>query len=180
MSTTLDDYLKLCERENGGVEQIVAAELCKIDQTTVTITDREITAIAMNSGEQAYSWTPDMEMAKFDDNGTGNRENNSYFRPHVGFVKFNDDADTTAMIDENAGRSTGLVFFVKYAVPAGGTTKWKAFGFVNGMTVTTSESGTGQTFEDGRNHTLNFEGKELTRALSIDAALVSALLTPVS
>lgn len=180
MAINLDDYLKSCERENGGVEQVVVAELCKIDQTAVTIAGREITAVAMNTGEQAYSWTPDMESAKFDDNGTGDRTNNSYFRAHVGMVQFKDDAATTAQIDEEAGRSTGLVFFVKFAVPTGGTTKWKAYGFVNGMTVTTSEASTGQNYEDLRGHLLNFEGKELTRALTIDEALITPLLTPTS
>jgi len=177
---TIDDYVKSCERENGGVERIVVAELCKIDQDNTTLTGREITAIAMTTGSQAYTWTPDMESAVFTDNGTGDRTNNSVFRTHSGTVIFKEDTDIVADMDEDLGRSTGLVFFVKYATPAGSSTKWKCFGFANGMTVTTSEASTGQNYEDLRGHTMNFEGKELTRALNIDQADVLALLVPVS
>jgi hypothetical protein len=177
---TIDDYVKSCERENGGVERVVVAELCKIDQDNTTLTGREITAIAMTTGNQAYTWTPDMESAVFTDNGTGDRTNNSVFRTHTGTVIFKEDSDIVADMDEDLGRSTGLVFFVKYATPAGGTTKWKCFGFANGLTVTTSEASTGQNYEDLRGHTMNFEGKELTRALNIDQADVLALLVPVS
>lgn len=177
---TIDDYVKQCERENGGVERVVVAELCKIDQAATTVEAREITAVQMKTGSQAYTWTPDMEQALFTDNGTGNRANNSVFRTHTGLVVFQEDSDIVANMDENLGKSTGLVFFVKYATPAGNDTKWKAFGFFNGMTVTTSEASTGQLYEDLRGHTMNFEGKELTRALNIDEATVLALLVPVS
>lgn len=180
----LDDWLKQCERENGGVEKLIVAEKCKIDSTSITVTgrgaNREITAVSMQTGYQAYEWTPDLEDSFATDNATGNRENNSYFRTHAAMVKFKDDQNLTAQLDEEAGRSTGLVFFVKYATPAGESTKWKAFGFFNGLRLTTSEAGTGQLYEDLRGHTLNFEVKELTRALLVDEAIVEALLTPPS
>jgi len=175
---TLEDYSKLCERENGGVERIVVAELCKVDKTGVTFTGREITDVAMVAAAQAYAWTPDMESAMFSDNSTGNRGNNSVMRTHTGLVIFKDDSELVADLDENLAKSTGLVFFVKYATPIGNVSKWKVFGFFNGMTVTTSEASTGQNYEDLRGHTMNFEGKELTRALDIDEALVLALLIP--
>jgi len=177
---TLTDYTKACERENGGVESVVVAELCKINKASVVITGREITAVEMTDTFESYQWTPDMESAMFSDNGTGNRANNSVFRTHTGLVIFKVDSDIVAALDENSAKSTGLVFFVKYSTPSGNDAKWKAFGFLNGMTTTTSESSTGQNYEDLRGHTLNFEGKELTRALNIDEALVLALLVPTS
>lgn len=174
---TLTDYAEQCERENGGVEAVVVLDKC--NRNTYTILNGAITALTTVNGTKAYTWTPDIESAKFDDNGTGNRENNSYFKTHTGLVIFKDDEDVTAKLDEEAGRGK-LIFFVKYARPAGETAKWKVFGFLNGMTVTTSEASTGQMFEDLRGHTLNLEGKETTRALTITDTIVQSILVPAS
>jgi len=176
---TLDDYDIQCEAENGGIDQVLVAQVCDIDYTSVTITDREITAISMKTGKQAYRWTPDLEHAMASDNGNRSSENNSYFRTHSLMVQFTDDEDVTAKLDEDAGR-VFLVAFVKYAVAEGETAKYKAFGFFNGLRLTTSEGPVGQLYEDLRGHTLNFEVKELTRALKIDSAVVEALLDPPS
>lgn len=176
---TLDDYDIQCESENGGIEQVVVIQKCDIDQSTVTISDREITAISPKTGKQAYRWTPDLEHAMASDNGTRSSENNSYFRTHSLMVQFTDDEDVTAKLDEDAGR-VFLVAFVKYAVPEGDSDKYKAFGFFNGLRLTTSEGPVGQLYEDLRGHTLNFEVKELTRALKIDSSLVEAMLNPPS
>lgn len=176
---TLNDYTKPCEAENGGIEQIVVAKWCDIDYTAATIAAGAITAISMNIGTKAYTWTPDLEQASATDNATGTRANNSYFKTHGLMVKFTDDSDTTAALAEDAGR-TNIVAFVKYATPAGETAKYKVFGFVNGLRLTTEEAGTGQLYDDGRGHTLNFEGKELTRALTISDALVASILIPAS
>jgi hypothetical protein len=177
MAITLTDYAELCERENGGVEAVVVLDKC--NRGAYTIANGVITALVTANGTKAYTWTPDMESAKFDDNGTGNRVNNSYFKTHTGLIIFKDDESVTAKLDEEAGRGK-LIFFVKYARPAGETAKWKAYGFLNGMTVTTSEASTGQMYEDLRGHTLNLEGKETTRALEISDSIVESLLLPAS
>jgi len=104
MAITLTDYTEQCERANGGVEMVVVLNKC--DRNTYTInTDKEITALTTKDGTRAYSWTPDMESAKFDDNGAGNRTNNSYFRNHVGMIQFKDDEAVTAKLDEESGRA---------------------------------------------------------------------------
>lgn len=177
MAITLTDYSELCERENGGVEAIVVLDKC--NRNTYTIANGAITALTTANGTKAYTWTADIESAKFNDNGTGNRANNSYFRTHVGMVQFKDDETVTAKLDEEAGRGK-LIFFVKYARPVGESAKWKAYGFLNGMTVTTSEASTGQMFEDLRGHTLNLEGKETSRALEVSDAIVASILIPAS
>lgn len=177
MAVTLTDYEELCERENGGVEAVVVLDKC--NRNTYTIVDGVITVLTTVNGTQAYTWTPDIESAKFDDNATGNRANNAYMRTVVGMVQFKDDEAVTAKLSEEAGRAK-LIFFVKFARPAGETAKWKAYGFLNGMTLTTEESSTGQLFEDLRGHTLNFEGKETTRALIVSDSIVSSILVSAS
>jgi len=177
MAITLTDYSEMCDRENGGVEAIVVLDKC--NRGAYTIAAGAITALVTANGTKAYTWTPDIESAKFDDNGNGNRENNSYFRTHVGMVQFKDDEDVTAALDEETGRGK-LIFFVKYSRPVGENAKWKAYGFINGMTVTTSEASTGQMFEDLRGHLLNLEGKETTRALTISDTIVQSILVPAS
>lgn len=176
---TLVDYTKPCDAENGGVEAVVVAKWCDIDYSSATISDGEITALDMNAAVKAVTWTPDLEQAFANDNATGTRTNNSYFKTHILNVKFTDDDDDTAKLAEDAGR-TNIVAFVKYAQPVGETAKYKVFGFVNGLRLTTGEAGTGQLYDDGRGHTLNFEGKELTRALVISDTIVDALLIPSS
>lgn len=174
---TLVDYTKPDEAENGGVENVVVAKACDI--LSYTIADGAITAIVMKDGKKAVTWTPDLEHAMATDNATGNRPNNSYFKTHTVMVQFTDDEPVTAKLSEDAGRAN-LVFFVKFAVPPGGTAKYKAYGFLNGLRLTNEESSTGQNYEDLRGHTLNFEGKELSRALTISSALVDSLLVPAS
>jgi hypothetical protein len=176
---TLDDYTKPRDAENGGVEAVVVIKACDIDRTSSTIADGVITALVLNESKKGYTWTPDLEQAMATDNATGNRTNNSYFKTHTLMVVFTDDASTTAALAEDAGR-TNIVALVKYATPPGEDAKWKAFGFLNGLRLTTEEASTGQLYEDLRGHTLNFEGKELTRALSIAEGLVDAVLVPAS
>lgn len=176
---TLDDYTKPCESENGGVESVVVAKWCDIDYANTTIADRSITAITMKDGKKAYTWTPDLEQAFATDNGTGTRTNNSYFKTHALMVTFTDDEDTTAALAEDAARSL-IVAFVKYATPPDKDAKYKAYGFINGLKLPTDESGTGQLYEDLRGHVLNFEGKELTRALTISDTLIASILVPAS
>lgn len=177
MAITLTDYAEICERENGGIEEIVVLDKC--NRNTYTILNGAITALTTANGTKAYTWTPDIESAKFDDNGAGNRDNNSYFRTHTGMVVFKDDEDATAKLDEESGRGK-LIFFVKFSRPVGENAKWKVYGFLNGMMLTTSEASTGQKFEDLRGHTLNFEGKETSRALTISDAIVQTILVPAS
>lgn len=174
---TLDDYEKQCEADNGGIEEVVVYQIC--DRLSYTVTDREITALAMKTGKQAYTWTPDMESAKADDNGNRNRENNSYFKTHLFNITFKDDEDVTAKLDEDSGR-VFLGVIVKYATPAGVDAKYKHLGFFNGLALTTSEGPVGQLYEDLRGHILNFEGKELTRALDISDTIVDTLTNPPS
>lgn len=177
MAVTLDDYLKQACAENGGVDQVVVCE--HEDISTYTVLNREITALTMKTGKQAYSWTTDLESAFATDNATRSSDNNSYFKTHALMVQFKDDEDITAKLAEDAGRCF-LVAFVKFAKPEGETEKWKAYGFFNGLRLTTEESGTGQRYEDLRGHTLNFEVKELTRALKISDTIVDSLLNPPS
>lgn len=178
MSITLDDYEKQCEAANGGIDAVVVYQICDRDSYTVSA-DRVITALAMKTGKQAYTWTPDMESAKADDNGQRSRENNSYFRNHEFMVIFKDDETVTAKLDEDAGK-VFLGVIVKYSVPPGDPVVWKHLGFYNGLALTTSEGPVGQLYEDLRGHTLNFAGKELTRSLLVDDAIVAALLNPPS
>ena len=137
MSITLDDYLKQCEAENGGVDEVVVAQPC--DVLSYTVVNKEITAIAMKTGKQAYSWTTDLESAFATDNATRSSDNNSYFKTHALMVMFKDDEDLTAQISEDAGR-VFLIAFVKFSQPAGETAKWKAYGFFNGLRLTSEGS----------------------------------------
>lgn len=180
MAVTLSDFTPACDIENGGIERVVVLKWCDRNTYTIDGDTYTITALTTDIGTKAYTiLNQDMANAKYDDNGQGNRDNNSTFRNHVGMIKMNDDEEATALLDYNLGR-TRTIHFVKYARPLDKDTKWKVYGFLNGLAVETSEASTGQKYEDHRGHTINLTGQEITPALNISDAIVQTILVPAS
>jgi len=175
MAIELDDYDKQSQADNGGIDEFIVYEI--VNRDTYTLAAGVITALSMKTGEQAYRWTPDLESASANDGATRSRENNSYLRNHAAMIIFKDDEDVTAKLSENAGRGFfGII--VKKSHPTDSI--YRHLGLINGMTLEEEEGAYGQLYEDLRGHTLNFVGKELSRAPSISAAIVATLLNPPS
>lgn len=175
MAIELDDYTRNCESENGGVEQFIIANKCDL---TYTLVNGVVTAASNAIGTQAYSWTPDMESANATETTTKNRANNSVFHAQTAMIQFKEDSDAVVSLVENAAKGFFVIFVKKATAEA--TADWRVYGLVNGMTLETAEGALGQAYEDLRGHTLNFVGKELAKAPSIDEATVLALLVPAS
>lgn len=173
MASELTDYLKQKCAENGGTEELYVYNIS--DRESYTLETGEVTAIVMKAGKTAVRWTPDMESGLFTDNSNRSRENNSYMVSQTGMVIFKDDEDVTVDIVEQV--SKGFVGIIaKKATPAG-TNKFRHFGLINGMTIETADGTLGQLYEDLRGHTLNFVGKELGKAPSVDPDVIATIYT---
>lgn len=177
MAIELNDYTKLKCRENGGTEEWYVYDIC--DREDITITDGVITALTMKDGTKAVKWTPDMESGNMTETTTGSRENNSVMNAQSGLVIFKDDEDVTVDIVDQVSRAVGVGVIIKKAT-ADGSFKARHYGVLNGLSIETVEGTLGQLYEDLRGHTLNFTGKELGKAPSIDETIVDSILIPAS
>lgn len=171
MAVELADYLKQACAENGGTEDIYVYQI--EDRSTFVLAAGVVTSISMKAGKFAVQWTPDMESGLFTDNTNRSREANSVFTGQTGMVIFKDDKDVTVNIVEQVAKGF-LGIIVKKASPDG-TTEFRHYGLVNGMTLEVADGTTGQLYEDLRGHTLNFVGKELSKAPSVPLAVVESI-----
>lgn len=174
MAIELQDYNKNKCAENGGVSEIYLYQLCDRESFTLS-PEGVVTGITLKSGTTAVRWTPDIESSVFTDDGARQRENNSYMVSQTGMIMLKDDDDSTRESVEDASRGF-LGVIVKKANPAG-VNQFIHFGFVNGMVAETTNGTTGQNFEDMRGHTVNFMGKELGLAPTVDASVIPTIYT---
>lgn len=161
--------------ENGGIDEFIVYEIA--DRATLTVVSGAVTALTMAVGTKAYRWTPDMESANATETTTGNRVNNSVMNAQTAMIVFNNDLDATVNTIENLSRAK-LGIIIKKSDPENAV--YRHYGLKNGLTLETGEGVIGQLYEDLRGHTLNFVGKELAKAPSIDETIVDAMLIVAS
>lgn len=166
-------YSKLNCAENGGIDEIIIYNL--ENRASYTLATGEITALALNTGKQAWQLTPDLESGTAGQTPTRSRENNSKMIPQTAMIMFKDDENPTVDLCEILlGGFFGVI--VKKSDPDDNL--YRHYGLINGMTVDTIEDTLGQLYEDLRGKTVNFVGKELAMAPSVDPAIIAGLLTP--
>lgn len=171
----LTAYYKNACAENGGVDEFIVYEI--EDRDSYTVAGGAVTALTMKTGKKAVRWTPDMESATAGETTTRSRENNSVMNAQTAMIMFKDDDLETVNTISNASKGF-LGVIVKKSDPDDAV--YRHYGLVYGMTLETAEGVMGQLFEDLRGHTLNFVGKELVKAPTIDSSIVTTLLTPPS
>lgn len=171
----LTAYYKNACAENGGIDEFIVFEIEDVD--TYTVAGGAVSALTLLTGKKAVRWTPDMESATAGETTTRSRENNSVMHAQTAMIMFkDDDLETTQLISNASKGFYGII--VKKSDPD--DTAYRLLGGTYGMTLETAEGVQGQLFEDLRGHTLNFVGKELIKAPTIDTSIVTALLTPLS
>ena len=176
MACENQNYSKGACAENGGTEEFYVYNIA--DRTSYTLASGVVTDIVLANGTKAVTWTPDMESGTAGETTTRSRENNSVFQAQTGLITFKDDADVTVDIINQVSRGF-LGVIVKKAM-ADGSLAYRHYGLINGMTIETAEGVLGQLYEDLRGHTINLVGKELTKAPSVDSAVITTILVPVS
>jgi len=177
MCELLTNYTRGNCAENGGVDEFIVYNLENRDTYTLAADGLSVSAITMDIGKKAYRLTPDMESATAGTNGAHDRTNNSKMIGQTAMIMFKDDEDETVDIcNLLLGGYFGVI--AKKSTPTGAV--YRHYGLVNGMTVESIEDTLGQAYEDMRGKTVNFIGKELIWAPSIDSALVDAILIPAS
>jgi len=176
MSAEIFGYAKNYCAENGGVDEVIIYDMERV--STLTFANNIVSALTLEDSYKAYRIITDMESSNFTDVSTRSRANNSKMVAQTGLIIVKDyDLATVQLVEQLSLAYLGMI--AKFSM-ADGTSKWHHYGLLNGMTMTTGESTIGQLYEDLRGTTLNFEGKELTKAPEVDNAIVQALLTPTS
>jgi len=176
MSITLDNWAKQKCAANGGTEEWYVYQIC--DRESFTLANGVITDITMKLGKKAYTWTPDMQSGSATDVSTRSRENNSYFVAQTGMIIFKDDLVPTVELVEQVAK--GFLGVIIKKAKNDMTFSAKHYGLVNGMTVETAETVTGQLYEDLCGSTINLVGKELSKAPSVPDSVIQTILVPTS
>lgn len=180
MATELaQEYNRKNCTENGGVDELIVYNIENRDDSQLTLAPDglSIATLVMKVGKRAWRLTPDMESATATQTPTGSRANNATMIPQTAQVIFKDDDDATVDI---CGLLLSGFFGVIIKKTEKTGTKYRHYGLLNGLTVETIEDVMGLLYEDLRGKTVNFVGKELSMAQSIDDAIVQAMLVPVS
>ena len=154
----------------GGIKSITIYNM--ENRASYVESGNEITAITMESGKQAFTFSLDQQSASFTETQTRSRENNSLFYEIAGQIMIKDDEDATRDLLALIG---GGVIGVIAEKESG---KYVHYGVVNGLTVGTSEIVTGQNYEDMNGATINVVGREVAIAPYLDASVVTSILTP--
>ena len=141
------------------------------ERATLTIDPTNvITALTLNTGKQAWLFTPDVGKIAIGQTGTRDREQNSYFVAQTASMKF----ETAVAQDMNLGKG----FLGIIAIGQDGINRH--LGVINGMTLDTEEDLIGLLFSDGKSDTFNFVGTEKDKAPTLDDAILTVLLAPAA
>ncbi len=138
---------------------------------TLTISGGEITDLTLKSGKQAFAFNFEVETANATDNAVGEKANSAYAREQSVMLMM--AGNTALQIDEFETMGKGRLCVIVELED--GT--YEHYFIENGAKML-DERATGTAYEDFNGTTLNFSGKERTKAKKIDATIVESLLTP--
>lgn len=171
-----EGYDKVCDAP-GGVATFYAFPVKSTsgvsNYATFTSAAGAVTALTLETGVYAYPFNVEMESAQFTDTAIGERTNGAYAREQSGTAVLH--GNTASMIVNIEAIAKG-----RHAIIAKlNDDTYELFFRENGAKVSDART-TGQAYEDMNGNTLTFSGKEKTKALKIDSAIVLALLEPAS
>ena len=138
-----------------------------------TVTNGEVTALALPSGKYAYPFYVEAETANFTVDSVGEKTNKATGYTHTSTVILHGNTKEDILnIDKlNRGRHS-LIHQL-----ADGT--YELLHYNNGAKSNSSRA-SGTVYEDMNGTTLTFTSKEKTPSYKIDASLVTAILAPAS
>lgn len=175
MSELLAGFVKKNCATPGGIHSIVVYNIENRD--TLTFAAGAITALTLASTKQAFEIIPDIEMTGSTQNRVRNRENNAYQVDQTVLCKVS--GDTIALTDVLDQLGPGFYGVITRRATEDGTTfNNRHYGLLNGMVTETIDGVVGQTFDEGLSDTINFVGKEIGSAPTIDDATIATMLIP--
>lgn len=158
----------------GGVDEIVVAQLEDIDKTNSTISDGEITALAMNSTKKGYRFFLEENLTNFQDVLTITEGNGTRMADQTVTMILNDMKKST----RNNLMDVATNWVVLFMKTSQGT--WKVLGWDYGLKMRTGSGDSGTAKADRNGFTVAFGGQQKGLAYDIDGSLVTAILTPSS
>jgi len=160
-----------CKGGGGGIKEVLITEFGNL-VTAPTLTANVFTAFALSTGKQFRRYVLDKEMGSASSDGTYTSASGTWtYQPKVEFTikKF-----TTAMAAEIKLIAQNTLILIVRDV----NDIYRVYGTYRGMDLMTATDGTGTAMTDLTGFKLSFEGKEITQAYEINAALITTLLAP--
>lgn len=152
MSELTAGYTKPLCASTGGVKEVILYNL--VDRASFVSSGNSVTDIVMEVAKTGFSFKLDMQSSSFTETQTRSRENNSVYFEQTGVIILKDDEDATTDLVQ----MLGCPFLGVIAILESG--KVFHYGLENGMSLSTSERGTGQNYEDMNGVTINLVGRE--------------------
>lgn len=164
-----------CKDNISGVDEIIVTEYNNLDQTNPSnyaTTSNVVTTLVLASTKQGWKYDLGKEMVSASDNATINTESDTvFYTPQITFTTKGFTTLTKVNLDTLSRHR--LLIFVKRR---NGT--WWLAGLDGGMDAKTIENPFGQKYEDFSGHIANFSGKSESPMIEVNAALITALLSP--
>ncbi len=170
MCEILAGFEKICDTA-GGVAKAYGWSTTETD--TLTFADGTITALTLNSGKYAYPINFEIETSTYTDTAIGERANSSYGREQAASIMLaGNTAAMIANIEDIAKGRTTIAFELN-----DGTCEVL---FLENGAKLLDERNVGTAYTDRNGTTLNFAGREKSKACKVSSAIILALLEPAS
>jgi hypothetical protein len=163
---------KLCSVSVGGIRKAIPVPIEKLDYSTLTITDNEITAFnLLVAGDGGYEYILEMNLSSY--NAPINRAERGAVTSDIELnIVLNNDSKELREELFRLGRNT-CVWFVEKSDKT-----WVALGLHDGLRLQDgNEGGSGVTKTDPNGYSLTFIGQEIAAVPDVDDSLISGLLS---
>ena len=161
-----------CRDSQGGVHYVIALQLEHVE--TITKTSGEVTSITVANGERGWKFEQEEEVAMFEENPIGNRENGTYRVEENLSIVLNDGSKETRNFINLLAKNR-IVFVV-----AKNDGTFVLAGETRGLMMADGSGGSGTSKEDRSGFTLPFTGTEKELAPTVDPDIIAGLLVPAS
>lgn len=166
-------YTLGCREGMGGVHYVIAIQKEHIESYTET--DGEITDITISNGNRGWKIEQEEELAMFERNPIGSRDNGTYSCPQTVSLVMNDSTKEVRNFINLLSKHR-LVFIV-----AENNGTFSLAGKERGLMLGEGTGSTGTAKEDRNGfETLPFTGTEAELPPTVDSTIIDSLLVPVS
>jgi hypothetical protein len=173
MCEILNGYNRPLCKSTGGIDKVVFYNLQNRDTYTTDANECEVLTLSLTAGKYGYMYDLEPQLSTAEDNGTGSRENQTFFVEQMLEMVLNDNRKETRNSINALGRSTTLGAIVRDQDGV-----WRHFGLEYGLTLESAAAVLGRAMGDRNGSTLTFVGQEKFLAPEIAGSLVTAILAP--
>jgi hypothetical protein len=173
MCEVLNGYNRPLCKSTGGIDKVVFYNLQNRASYTVDADECEVLTLVLESGKYGYMFDLEPQLSTAEDNGTGSRENQTFFVSQMLELILNDNRKETRNTINALSRSTTLGAIVRDQDGV-----WRHFGLEYGLTMETAAAVLGRAMGDRNGSTLTFVGQEKLLSPEISPSVVTSILAP--